>query len=274
MANAAVVLRPSEIRSLSTAEVVLRVRALPSVDDRLLRVLARDKRAGVRALAARYRSLLAREAQERARLDGLRTIELDQMAAGFQLIAGVDEAGVAPLAGPVVAAAVILPSELHLPGLNDSKQLTAEEREALFPEIVGRALAVSVGRAEVEEIDRINILQATRLAHRRAILGLPLRPHLALIDGTQPADVPVPQLVIIDGDALCRSVAAASIVAKVTRDRLMKALAAVYPGYGFEIHKGYSTRAHRDAIMRLGITPAHRRSFLFIRGQQQALAIG
>lgn len=268
------VLRRKEIRALSVAEVVLQVGALAVIDEPLLRVLARDERAGVRALAVRYRRQRARAAQEEARLDGLRTIEDEHRAAGFSIIAGVDEAGVAPLAGPVVAAAVILPSDVRLPHLNDSKQLTAEQRDVLYAEIMRTATAVSVGRGEVEEIDRINILQATRLSHRRAILGLPVRPHLVLIDGRIPADVPVPQLVIVDGDATCASIAAASIVAKVTRDRLMALLAQQYPGFGFEVHKGYSTRAHRAAIARQGIAPVHRRSFLTVRGQQQTLAIG
>jgi len=267
-------LRPAEIRALSVADLALCLSALPAVDERLLRALARDWRAGVRDLAARYRRRLARQVREEARLDGLRTIEEQRRAEGFQTIAGVDEAGVAPLAGPVVAAAVILPPGIRLPGLDDSKRLTAEQREILYAEITRRAVAVAVGRAEVEEIDRFNILQAMRLAHRRAILALPQRPHLVLIDGRFPADVPVPQLAIIDGDATCASIAAASIVAKVTRDRAMVQLAAQYPGYGFEVHKGYSTRAHRAAITRLGITPVHRRSFLFVQGLQQRLAIG
>jgi ribonuclease HII len=267
-------LRPADLRALSLHELTLRLNALPALDEGLLRALARDPRAGVRKLAARHRRRLARQLREEARLAAMRTLEERCRAEGFEIIAGVDEAGVAPLAGPVVAAAVILPPEVTLPGLNDSKQLSAAEREALFPQICRSALAVAVGRAEVEEIDRLNILQATRLAHRRALLGLALRPHLVLIDGTQPADVPLPQLTVIDGDALCRAVAAASVVAKVTRDRLMVALAQDHPGYGFEVHKGYPTAAHRRAIERLGITPAHRRSFLFVRGQQQALAIG
>ena len=268
------VLRPRDIRSLPVAGVALRVSALASIDAPLLRALARDERAGVRTLAVRYRRRRARAAQEDARLDGLHAIEAEHRAHGFLVIAGVDEAGVAPLAGPVVAAAVILPADLRLPHLNDSKQLTAEQREVLYVEITRGAVAVAVGRAEVEEIDHLNILQATRLAHRRAIMALPLRPHLVLIDGRYSADVPVPQLVIVDGDATCASIAAASIVAKVTRDRLMAVLAQQYPGFGFEVHKGYSTRAHRAAIARQGIAPVHRRSFLTVRGQQQSLAIG
>jgi len=267
-------LRPDDLRALSIGEITLRLKALPGPDEALLRALARDRRAGVRLLAARHRRRQARWLREEARLAGLRTIEEERRAQGFEIIAGVDEAGVAPLAGPVVAAAVVLPGDLRLPGLDDSKRLTAEQREALYAEIVHHAAAFAVGRAEVEEIDRLNVLQAMRLAHRRAVLALPCRPHLVLIDGRYPADVPVPQLAIVDGDATCASIAAASIVAKVTRDRLMVDLAAQYPGYGFEVHKGYSTPAHRAAIARRGISPVHRRSFLAAQGLQQRLAIG
>lgn len=269
-----VLLRPRDIRSLSVIELTVRLRTVEVIDTSLLRALSRDKRTGVRALAALYRKRLARIEREAARLDGLCTIEAEQRAQGFPAIAGVDEAGVAPLAGPVVAAAVVLPEDLRLPHLDDSKRLTPGQRDILYEEIRGRALAVGVGRAEIGEIDRLNILQATRLAHRRAILGLPLRPHLVLIDGRYAADVPLPQLVIVDGDATCASIAAASIIAKVTRDRLMVDLARQFPEYGFDVHKGYGTRAHYEAIRRFGITPAHRRSFLPASGQQQALAIG
>jgi len=267
-------LRPRDIRSLSIVELVLRLRTVEVIDTTLLRALSRDDRAGVRALATGHRRRLARIERETARLDGLCTVEAEQRAQGFPAIAGVDEAGVAPLAGPVIAAAVVLPEDLRLPHLDDSKRLTPAQRDVLYEEIGRRAIAVGVGRAEVEEIDRFNVLQATRLAHRRAILGLPTRPHLVLIDGRYPADVPIPQLVIVDGDATCASIAAASIIAKVTRDRLMIDLARRFPEYGFDVHKGYGTRAHYEAIRRFGITPAHRRSFLPARGQQQALPIG
>lgn len=267
-------LRPRDIRALSVIELTLRLSTVEVFDPRLLRALSRDERAGVRALAARQRRKLDRIEQEAARLDGLRTIEAEQRAQGFLAIAGVDEVGVAPLAGPVIAAAVVLPEDLRLPHLDDSKRLTPAQRDVLYEKILPRALAVGIGRADVWEIDRFNILQATRLAHRRAILGLPLRPQLVLIDGRYAADVPLPQLVIVDGDATCASIAAASIIAKVTRDRLMVEMAREFPEYGFDVHKGYGTRAHYEAIRRFGITPAHRRSFLPARGQQQALLIG
>ena len=267
-------LRPGDIRSLSIADLTRRVLAGDPPSPQVLRRLLRDDRAGVRALAARLARREVREARERARLDGLRAVEAEQRALGFVAIAGVDEAGVAPWAGPVVAAAAILPPELRLPHLDDSKRLTPERREALYALVVERAEAWAVGMATVEEIDRLNVLQATRLAHRRAVLSLRLRPTLILVDGRHPADVPLPQLVIVDGDATCAPIAAASILAKVTRDRLMVQLAARYPGYGFDRHKGYGTRAHREAIARYGLTPIHRRSFLPVRFRQEMLSLG
>jgi ribonuclease HII len=266
-------LRPRDVRLLSIADLTRRVSAGDLISPQILRRLRRDERAGVRALAARLARLEAKEVRERARLDGLRAVESEQRTLGFAVIAGVDEVGVAPLAGPVIAAAVILPPDLLLAHLDDSKRLTPEQREALYPLVIERAEAWALGTATVEEIDRLNILQATRLAHRRAILNLPRRPELVLIDGRYSADVPLPQLVIIDGDATCASIAAASIVAKVTRDRLMVELARRYPEYGFDRHKGYGTRAHRDAIDRYGPTPLHRRSFLPIRYRQQPLTL-
>lgn len=267
-------LHPADLRALSIADLALRLHALPAVGAPVLRALARDSRAGVRALAVRYRRQEARTAAEAARLAALYNLEVDLRAQGFAAIAGVDEAGVAPLAGPVVAAAVVLPPEVRLPVLDDSKRLTPPERDLLYAAILQTAVAVGVGIAAVEEIDRLNILQATRLAHRRAILTLPQRPHLVLIDGRYAADVPLPQLVIVDGDATCAAVAAASIVAKVTRDRLMADLARRFPQYGFDVHKGYGTRAHREAIQRFGITPLHRRSFFPVRGAQEQLPVG
>lgn len=266
-------LRPRDIRALSIADLVRRISSADLVSPAVLRRLRRDERAGVRALAARLARREARESQERARLDGLLAVESEQRTLGFAVIAGVDEVGVAPLAGPVIAAAVILPPDLLLAHLDDSKRLTREQREALYPLVIERAEAWALGMATVEEIDRLNILQATRLAHRRAILGLIRRPELVLIDGRYAADVPLPQLVIIDGDATCASIAAASIVAKVTRDRLMVELAFRYPEYGFDRHKGYGTRTHREAIDRYGPTPLHRRSFLPVRFRQQPLTL-
>ena len=189
-------------------------------------------------------------------------MERDLHAEGVGLICGVDEAGRGPLAGPVCAAAVILPPEAVLPGLNDSKKLSEKKREQLFPEIQRLALAWSVAFASVEEIEERNILGATMLAMNRAISGLSLRPELALIDGNRNREIQVPSRCVVHGDARCASIAAASILAKVSRDRLMVELAKEYPQYGFHRHKGYGTRAHYAALREYGPCPAHRPSFL------------
>lgn len=189
-------------------------------------------------------------------------IERELHKEGVGLICGVDEAGRGPLAGPVCAAAVILPPEAELPGLNDSKKLSEKKREQLFPEIQRLALAWSVAFASVEEIEERNILGATMLAMNRAISGLSLRPELALIDGNRNREIQVPSRCVVHGDARCASIAAASILAKVSRDRLMVELAREYPQYGFDRHKGYGTRAHYAALREYGPCPAHRPSFL------------
>ncbi len=182
---------------------------------------------------------------------------------GFQAICGVDEAGRGPLAGPVCAAAVILPEDCEIDGLNDSKKLTEKKREQLFDVITQKAVAYSVAFATVEEIEEHNILNATYLAMNRAINGLSVKSDYALIDGNRvPNDVPVPCETVVKGDAKSCSIAAASILAKVTRDRLLLEYAEKYPEYGFENHKGYGTAAHYDAIRQHGVLPIHRQSFL------------
>jgi ribonuclease HII len=182
---------------------------------------------------------------------------------GVRLIAGVDEVGRGPLAGPVVAAAVILSRPLE--GLADSKTLCAEERERLAGLVRAQA-RIGIGAASVTEIDRINILRASLLAMRRAVLRLGCLPDLALIDGKHAPELPCPVETIVDGDALVPAISAASIVAKVTRDRLMRRLAVRYPGYGWETNVGYATSAHRAAIWQLGVCCHHRRSFAPVQG--------
>ena len=199
--------------------------------------------------------------EKKMKLD-LWEIERELHAEGIGLICGVDEAGRGPLAGPVCAAAVILPPETELPGLNDSKKLSEKKREQLFPEIQQIALAWSVAFASVEEIEERNIFGATMLAMNRAIAGLSLTPDLALIDGNRNKEIEVPSRCVVHGDARCASIAAASILAKVSRDHLMLELAREYPQYGFEKHKGYGTRAHYAALREYGPCPAHRPSFL------------
>lgn len=180
----------------------------------------------------------------------------------FELICGVDEAGRGPLAGPVCAAAVILPKGLVIPGLNDSKKLSDKRRRELFPIIQQEAVSFGIAFASQEEIDEINILQATFLAMRRAMEQLNPQPEFALIDGNRETDFGVPCRTVIKGDSLSANIAAASVLAKVTRDNWMMEAAEKYPGYGFEIHKGYGTKAHYAALEKLGPCPIHRRSFL------------
>lgn len=180
----------------------------------------------------------------------------------FQMICGVDEAGRGPLAGPVCAAAVILPQGIDIPGLTDSKKLSDKKRRELFPVIQQQAVAYGIGLADWKEIDEINILQATFLAMERAMNALGVKPDLALIDGNRSKDFGLPVKTIVKGDSLSASIAAASILAKVTRDDLMIQYAREYPGYGFEIHKGYGTQAHYAALRTLGPCPIHRSTFL------------
>ncbi len=182
-----------------------------------------------------------------------------------ELVAGVDEVGRGPLCGPVVTAAVILDPLRPIQGLNDSKKLSEARREALFDEICQKALAWCIARAEVHEIDQLNILHATMLAMQRAVEGLSVQPRLALIDGNRCPQLAVPSASVIQGDAQVPAIAAASILAKVSRDREMCALDLCYPGYGLSAHKGYPTPYHLEALQRLGPTIIHRRSFAPVR---------
>ena len=181
---------------------------------------------------------------------------------GYGVVCGVDEAGRGPLAGPVCAAAVILPRGLVIEGLNDSKKLTEKRRESLYGEITSSAEAYGIAFASVEEIEKLNILGATYLAMNRAIAALGREIDLALIDGNRNAGIEYPSRTVVKGDSLCASIAAASVLAKVTRDRYMTELDERYPGYGFAKHKGYGTKAHYAAIRELGASPVHRPSFL------------
>ena len=181
---------------------------------------------------------------------------------GIQVICGVDEAGRGPLAGPVCAAAVILPANLEIPGLTDSKKLTDKKRRELFPVIKEQAIAYGIGLASEQEVDEINILQATFLAMKRALEQLSVKPELALIDGNRETDFGLPVKTVVKGDSLSANIAAASVLAKVTRDNFMLEMAEAYPGYDFEIHKGYGTKAHYAALTEHGASPVHRMSFL------------
>lgn len=181
---------------------------------------------------------------------------------GYKAVCGVDEAGRGPLAGPVVAAACILPFGCEIEGLNDSKKLTEKKRDALFDVIREKAVAYSVAFATNEEIDKLNILNATMLAMARAILSLPVPADFALVDGNCIRNFPIPAQTIVKGDAKSPSIAAASILAKVTRDRYCMEMDAMYPEYDFKKHKGYPTKEHRELVMKYGPCPLHRRSFL------------
>lgn len=189
-------------------------------------------------------------------------IEQSYFDSGVKIICGVDEAGRGPLAGPVCAAAVILPPNADIPGLNDSKKLSDKKRRELYPIIMEQAVAYGIGLADYTEIDEINILQATFLAMERAIAQLSVKPELALIDGNREKDFGIPVKTVIHGDSLSASIAAASILAKVTRDDLMLKMAEEYPQYGFDVHKGYGTKAHYQALTDNGPSPIHRMTFL------------
>jgi ribonuclease HII len=228
----------------------------------LLAALEADARAGARTLAKHLRERQRANRAEGQRLRNLLRFEEELWASGHVHVAGVDEAGMAPLAGPVVAAAVILPRGYKLKDLDDSKKiLDAARREALAADVKANAVAWAVGIAEVEEIDRLNIYHAGLLAMSRAVKGLSQRPDFVLVDARTVPSCPAPQRGIIQGDALSLSIAAASVIAKTTRDAMMAALDVEYPGYGLASHKGYPTPQHFKALKALGASPIHRRSF-------------
>ena len=205
---------------------------------------------------------LERLEKQKAHLQEMLKYERELWAAGKQYVAGIDEVGRGPLAGPVVTAAVILPHDFDVPGVDDSKKLSEKRREELYDEIMKKALAVSIGRVEPKRIDEINILEATKEAMKMALEGLSIKPDHVLIDALTLKNVDLPQTGIIHGDALSVSIAAASIIAKVTRDRLLYEYDMKYPEYGFASHKGYGTKQHYDAIIRYGALPFHRKTFL------------
>jgi ribonuclease HII len=190
------------------------------------------------------------------------SIENEYKARGYNIICGIDEAGRGPLAGPVYAAAVILPPDCVIDGLNDSKKLTEKKREKLFDEIKEKALAYGIASADEKEIDEINILNATFLAMKRAVDSLSVKPDLALIDGNQKPHTGIEEVTVVKGDAKSMSIAAASVLAKVSRDRFMLETAKKYPQYEFERHKGYGTKLHYEKISQYGVCEIHRRTFL------------
>lgn len=251
---------------LATLQARLRTAAAPNG---LLEALERDSRRGAQALALRLRTQHnAQQSANRAegqRLRHLLKYESELWAQGFWQIAGVDEAGVGPLAGPVVAGAVILPREYKLRELNDSKKLDEATREQLAAQIKTDAVAWALGSAEVVEIDRLNIYHAGLLAMRRAVEGLATQPDFVLVDARTIPAIPMRQRGIIKGDSLSASIAAASILAKTARDALLHEYERQYPGYGFAAHKGYPTPEHFKALRERGALPIHRRSFRPVR---------
>jgi len=231
----------------------------------LVRQLARDPRQGVRKIYQIAKKQYERQRAEQLRLQNMLNFERVLWKSGIQVIAGVDEVGVGPLAGPVIAAAVVFHPGTEIAGIDDSKRLDPVERDQLERLIRERAAAIGIGTAEVGEIDRLNIYHAGLLAMRRAVAALPEQPQHLLVDARMIPDLAIPQNSFCKGDGLNFSIAAASIIAKTHRDRLMIDLEGRYPGYGFAQHKGYSTPEHQDAIRRLGPCPIHRMSYPFIR---------
>jgi ribonuclease HII len=231
------------------------------VSAQILTRLQRDPREGVRKLHATLKKRFEKQRDERQRMDAMRYFEKLLWKSGIRDIAGVDEAGMAPLAGPVVAASVMFAPDTEIDGINDSKQLDARTREELAVEIRAKASGVAVGIATVEEIDAVNIYHAGLLAMRRAVEGLPRPPQHVLVDARTVPGIPMPQNAFNKGDGINFSIAAASIIAKTTRDAMMDALDREHPGYGFASHKGYPTPEHKAAVVKLGVSSVHRMSF-------------
>ena len=228
--------------------------------------LKKDERAGVQKLLAAYDKKREKEKMERQRFANMLSYEKEYMALpGIQYIVGVDEAGRGPLAGPLVIAGVILPEDVFIAGLNDSKKLSEAKREALYPEILEKAVAVMVNVVSISNIDKENIYHATQEGMEQILHRIRVRPQVALVDAMHPHVEGVETIPIIHGDALSASIAAASVVAKVTRDRLMQKLDQVYPRYGLAQNKGYGSQLHMDAIRQFGATKIHRRSYEPVR---------
>lgn len=227
-----------------------------------IHVLDKDSRKSVKKYALKLKKQQERINKELERLQGLWKIERKAFDFGYNLVAGLDEAGRGPLAGPVVAAAVILPKNKMILGVNDSKKISEKKREELFEIICKSALSVGVGIVDNKTIDQINIFNATKLAMKKAIYSLEIKPDLLLIDALELADINIKQKSIIKGDSKSISIAAASIIAKVTRDNLVKEYDKKFAGYNFSKHKGYGTKEHYEAIKKYGITSIHRKSFL------------
>lgn len=231
-------------------------------------MLQADERSGVKKLLAAYYKRLEKAALEQARFESMLTYEKEYYAQGMQYVAGVDEAGRGPLAGPLVIAAVILPQSVFIAGINDSKQLSAAKREQLYDEIIAKAVAIEVNIVSVSNIDKLNIYTATQRGMAEVLENLPVQPQVALIDAMPVEAKGINTVSIVHGDALSASIAAASIIAKVTRDRIMERLDKLFPAYGFSHNKGYGSGAHMQAIAEFGATKWHRRSYEPVKSMQ------
>ena len=241
-------------------EIQEKLSIITEPNDEFMKQLQKDERKGVQTLVKRWYREQEQQVLKHKKFMQMTVYEQKYQKEGYQYIAGIDEVGRGPLAGPVIAAAVILPIEFYLPGIDDSKKLSEQKREEFYVEICEKSIAIGIGRIENDEIDRINIYEATKKAMLSAILQLKPQPDFLLIDA-MPLETPYPTESIIKGDGLSVSIAAASIVAKVTRDRLLKEYDLEYPEYGFAHNAGYGTKEHLLAIESHGITPIHRKSF-------------
>ena len=241
-------------------EIKEQLASIQRLDDPLLTELEQDSRSGVIQAIAKRKKEIQKRLDEDERLEGMLAYEKELYTQGIQLIAGVDEVGRGPLAGPVVAAAVILPKACKIPGLNDSKKIPKSKHKEIYEAVFQNAIAIGIGIKDNQVIDQVNIYEATKLAMMEAIGQLEPQPQHLLIDAMR-LDLPIPQTSIIKGDANSLSIAAASIVAKVTRDQMMEEFDCEYPGYDFTQNAGYGTANHLAGLHKLGVTPIHRRSF-------------
>ena len=252
----------------SIKEIKLILEKIQTLSDERLTELRSDDRKGVQDLIAKFERHFAKKAERAAHFEEMQSFERAAQQKGYRMIAGIDEVGRGPLAGPVVAAAVILPEGLEDIGLDDSKKLSAKRREEIFEMIKEQAVAIGIGIVDAFTIDKINIYEASKVAMKRAIELLPEQPDYLLIDAMR-LDTGIPQEGIIKGDAKSISIAAASIVAKEVRDQMMKDYEQLYPGYGFAQNSGYGTKAHIEGLEKLGPTPIHRMTFAPVKEYQQ-----
>lgn len=241
-------------------EIQTQLAGVTDLSSSLFASLAEDERVGVQAAIKKRQREIQADLAEEQRLEAMLTYEKKLYASGLELIAGIDEVGRGPLAGPVVAAAVILPKNCKIKGLNDSKKIPKKKHQEIYDQVIEQALAIGLGFKSNQVIDQVNIYEATKLAMKEAVANLQLSPQHLLIDAMQ-LDLALPQTSIIKGDANSLSIAAASIVAKVTRDRLMRDYDRKFPGYDFAHNAGYGTQAHLEGLKKLGISPIHRHSF-------------